>query len=537
MSCIRSAFFCLAAFLVSAASCPGYDTGWARTGVRAWYFGASGSDHPHPTPIAETYLLGEQQADSLALVQQSWTPNLLMNGWEFFTTKQIAAQKPGEEGPFWIHPNRLKPLQAGTGTIQWMGLERLVADHAPATQDTVPLCLLPARALFQLSEQRDIVRLKNQREQQSTEEYVFDVETGLLIYRTYMEGSTKAYLSLAEINYDFAAHRAYPEDKGMHTTYAGMYRAAALGNGMFQFYSQVQSRYGNEVIATLYAVLSGSVSATTHTTQHVIYHDGEDVARITDLSLTMGPIEQWEPCGDHWFWWMPPDHLGRNRITVWGATMDRSGVGTFVSPNTPGHPGFRSLTFDPEGFLTDLAVFNPTVGINVDSGVPCFQRLAHVLGRAEYADRMQRAIPTGDPVFGSAPTEPSPKIRAGAITLRHLPTVAHRGIPPVSRPAWNKYGETDMGRLRAEFEAAVRNIRAEYDLRLAEADEDAARSQQLREEKVQHIRTAVDIYMDALAVLQKESATQADFTRVEGEKFRVWQKFQRHLQDIDRPGD
>jgi len=258
--------FAMLSFVLPHAPACAEDTGWLQPGVRVWYIGgiAGSSDDSSASFSANTQeadLIHSTMGGIVYVVQQQ-----AINSWSIAipATNWVHAI-PGSEGLFWINPQRLNAMQAGQ-EVQWLGARRKVFAKASYTAETLPfLKLLPLDALFKLSPSREFVVLTNTSPSDDSQ-YFFDVATGLLCSKPGELGTALAggddvadafashVLSLAEINYDFAAGRAYAEQDGPHTAFAvtlSASRTEFLSNQKFRLDSKILSRHNDVILAAM----------------------------------------------------------------------------------------------------------------------------------------------------------------------------------------------------------------------------------------------------------------------------------------------
>jgi hypothetical protein len=390
------------------------DTGWFQVGVRVWYVGGTSAEPGTPSSNAqEADLIDRVEGGAVHVIQQQgsdhWKTPLPATDW--------VNLQPAEEGLFWISPARLKAITPGVGTglIKWLGRERVIYAKTTYTLDTLPfLALLPETVLFLLSPTRQIVTLRNKADDPPEGDYFFDVETGLLLSRTeYLDDTTKTMLTLSELNYDFATRQAFAEDDGPHSAYAGHYsatRAGFLDNQGFDLYVPVISRYANALLLTFNGnLMNVTLNQYYSFSYQMLYDRNTQTAAIRPVSnpslQSLGRASSmsasnadWQTNGTHLFCWIPPVDLQKDSLRVWNLDLSRqAGAGggtTFATTTMPAEPAFTSLTFDAAGFLTDLTLVAPAMGLSIDS-TRAAERNVTVDGRAYYGTQMKRAVPSG----------------------------------------------------------------------------------------------------------------------------------------------
>lgn len=496
------------------------DISWLQPGIRPWYFGSTQkvADEPPPSaPVATAFLIKDLQGDAVNMTQYTWSPSLVSTSWLGFTSGPVATRTK-DEGPFWALPSRLLPLQAGA-EFTWQGRKRTVSEHGAVGPDKVPVALLPARAMFQLTGTRDILWLRAEKEDGKPDEStLFDVETGILLYHSVLDDKSKLFLCLAEMNYDFAAKAGFQEDAGLHTSFAGVFGGSTLGAGAFMFHSQVQTRYKDEVVVNIISVLTGGGSQMSFK-NHLLYFNGRGEARITESALTPPPIEQWQVCGDHNFWWIPVPDLAQTSLKTWGTTLHRAnlvnGRTTFSTREIPAEPGLKSLTFDSRGFLCDMILQNVSLGILVDTAGFCFNRRADIMGPAEYAG-MTRAGPAGGHASGPGKTN----LHSVALSLGPL-EAGSAARPAATERARGKAQVSGLPALRAEYEAARADIE-QMNSQKTEQVTNVADLVVVGHANRERVRQLDKHYMDVLNQMQKNATSSALFSEIDAEKMRVW---------------
>ncbi len=205
-------------------------------------------------------------------------------------------------GPCWIHPLRLQTLALQE---HWMGHEITLIQHQTYTYDTFPYKLLPIAALFGISPTREIVKLTYMLPGLSTGNAYFDAETGILLYHHAMWGSAKMFFILSEINFDFAAGRAFPEDDGPHTGFRSFAIEVSLGStwgvggGSVGIHSMVEARYGKTIEMRVLSSISSAYGAGQADENFCFFGDVPVVKAIDATEAPNHPPTEWTPFGDH----------------------------------------------------------------------------------------------------------------------------------------------------------------------------------------------------------------------------------------------
>jgi hypothetical protein len=390
------------------------DLGWLQPGVRVWYVGGTG-ELTFSSNAQEGNLIDYFDGATLYVIQQqalvNWSSPLPPTNW--------ANPDPFSEGVFWINPQRLKAMNTGS-LVEWLGTTRLVKSKTSYSSDTIPfLRLLPLNALLELSPVREFVILTNTQNDpdkgESDGEYFFDVETGLMVSKTETLDLTRTMLSLSEINYDFVTHLAYAEDYGPHSAYAGRFAAARAGfldNQGFQLDSMILSRYHNVFLATLKVNLMNVTYNIYYTADYYLTYDASlDTALVRSIDS-----DEWVVNGDHFLWWMPPTDLSQDCIRVWDLDLNRQAVASEVTTfatSDLSQTAFPCISYESEGYLTDITVNAPDMGLYVESYSDTAKTI-RIEGREFYETQMKQGIPTNAP--STTTTTPGTTTTVGGLT-------------------------------------------------------------------------------------------------------------------------
>jgi len=235
------------------------DTGWMQKGVRVWYFGSAGSGMS--SDAEEAYLFASINGNTAQLTHHSG-----INHWSL-PTAETETGSILDKGPFWIHPQVLQTIAIGDN---WMGINITWMERATYTYDTfkntgelssLPYLLLPIKALFDLKNQREMVKLVYGRQYLDDVwgTAYFDAETGLCLFNLKLTVSNTVFFILSEINYDFANHRAFAEDNGPHTGFKSNIVKTSSGANYVMIQSSVETRYGNTVQMWVSTSAGGSI--------------------------------------------------------------------------------------------------------------------------------------------------------------------------------------------------------------------------------------------------------------------------------------
>ncbi|MBN2241422.1 MAG: hypothetical protein JW793_01935 [Acidobacteria bacterium] len=362
------------------------DFRWMQTGVRLWYFGGANTSNAE-----EAYLLGAVDGGNIQVTHHS-----AVDYWSLPNPAGVSWHPMNSQGPCWMHPQTLQNLQMGD---LWQGLEVTLITRADYTYDSFLDALpkrnhfLPVKALFDLAPQRQLVRIMFMIPGTLTGTAYFDADTGLLLYYNKSTGFVATFFILSEINYNFAAGRAFAEDEGPHTGF----RSYAMENSVTPIslvfiQSMVETRYGNTVELWVTTSLGGTIS-TINRDEHFCYFGDVPVLRRIDSEDAGASLpEQWNPFGEYLFWWVPPAALEETAVDVYDVSMGRTAVNpyTFSAATTPEHFHFTTLQFGDDGYMTEFFARDPTIGLELNV---IFQNQNRVDGLDYYRNTMGTARP------------------------------------------------------------------------------------------------------------------------------------------------
>jgi len=443
-----------------------FDMGWLRSGVRAWYFTVSITESANSKPsslqLAGVYTIKGVENGNLIVGEDYLT----MAAEVTLPSHDIIVQNPAKEGPIWISPPILAQLKTGD-RITWIGNEYVVSKRGMTSLDELIRFFvaspLPAVVALYLSSQgkeltagdvlsedvkrlqRDVVIIEGSRVEQNGERTyaaaAFDVETGLLLAEKFKatsgQSTMTSYMVLAEINYDFLRHEAFPEPKGPHTgfTYSATYNDMSTGYG-FTVIGACVGRYKGVEFFTLQAVLNPTYTILTDLIA-IVYDEGKEEAYAMnigsgqyDLGIPRGKVVR---IGDHAPLYIPPKDLSKDTITVWGVTLTNHGEGTFVATNYPQTFGFTQLTFNEEGYVQSMGIYAVIAGTPVN-----FQPTSPVS-----VDAFQKSLQDYQSKLGG-PVKPSPKPLITITTQTPQPT-SSINPPPTTNQGNNPTTTTPVG--------------------------------------------------------------------------------------------
>ncbi len=402
------------------------DMNWLVPGLRVWYRGtyaSPGNGQGGPSAVSTERVLtikelGPDGATVHVLVSSEYYSQVLSD-------RDEVVPRPYEEGQFWINPERLAGLRPGD-VIVWVGDEYQVSDRRVyGLDDLVNKYLLdttPALvALFTSSGgQRDIVALTGTIQGQAVYTFVFDVQTGLLIATlgrdAYQESTSLSVETLAEINYDFLSRSVFPEPEGPHSDYTmEFYYMEPFSDVMIDLRVNVIGRYSDIIMFAMTVMVSGGGSvpyasvALIWSGNNTVY--GKLLPAETGMpTVNIGLTDKTTVIGDHLPFYIGDD-LSADRITVWNVTMINNG-GTFVAQaSAPFY--FRSITFDSEGYATQVTLYISEIGTpaQLTTNNPGFQAQRQI-----YAERLGPAIPQPPPITATTTTTATPPVTAATAT-------------------------------------------------------------------------------------------------------------------------
>ena len=444
-----------------------FDMGWLRSGVRLWYFitsiTKSTNSKPSSLQLAGVYTIKGVENGNL-IVGEDYLP---MGTDVTLPSHDIVVQNPAREGPVWISPLILARLKTGD-RITWMGNEYVVSKRGMTSIDELIKSFvaspLPALLALYLSGQgreptardvlskdvtglrRDVVILEGSRVEQDGERTyaaaAFDVATGLLITEKFKATSGQStmisYMTLAEINYDFLRHEAFPEPEGPHTgfMYRAMYNDMSTGYGYSVVASCVGRYKGLElftiqlILNPTYVILSDLIALAYDEVREEAYAINLGNGQY-DLGLPRGKLVR---VGDHTPLYIPPKDLSKDTITVWGVTLTNHGEGTFVATNYPQTFGFTHLTFNEEGYVQSMGIYAVITGTPIN-----FQPTSPIS-----VDAFQTSLQYYQSKLGG-PVKPSPKPLVSIITQTSQPTTTPN--PPTTTNQETSNQQTNTGNL------------------------------------------------------------------------------------------
>jgi hypothetical protein len=408
--------FCLLMVLGLSLGLGAIDFGWMQPGVRAWYFGGVGLSGDMTSNAVEAYLIQSIAGGNVQYVRHSAV--------EFWTSPKPVENlgAPVNKGSFWIHPTVLQALAPGDF---WLDQEILTVAHNTYTYATfgeggMHYSLLPAKALFDLKAQREIVKITFRIDNFSIGTAFFDAETGLALMRnSRWQGGYAMFFILGEINYDFAQQAALAEDGGPHCGFKSRVAENALpgggghAGGVVDIQSGIETRYVNKIEMWVMSTYSGPYGMNTAIENY--YFDGNVpiVRRINHDQAGNFPPEQWNPFGQYLPWWLPPTvtqgnafsavSLALSAINVFDVSMTKTADQplTYTATQNPQRFYFSTLWFDSYGYLTQFSAKDPTIGLDIDAD-SIFGNGTMVYGLSYYRSTMGVATPgkpTTLPIF------------------------------------------------------------------------------------------------------------------------------------------
>jgi hypothetical protein len=370
------------------------DTGWMRSGIRAWYLGGADSGGVTSSDAEEAYLIGEANGTRVQV-----THHAAAGHWGTPMPVGVSEHDLADQGPFWIHPAVLAQLKPGPASF-WQGMEVLLVIRTLCTYETLPCgALLPALALFEASPQRVIVTVNYMMPGFSVGSAYFDAETGLLLQRHALWGYSKVFFLLAEINYDFTERVAFPEPDRPHPGFKSMISLTSFDGGMIVIHSLVEAamRERVETRVILNDTGAGPFGQSRALDFNACFFGEVPELRVINATEAEGRRPQtWDPLGEYLWWWVPPDALERAQIAILSGLLERvpvrSPVTEFSVQNEPEDLYLEWASFDATGYAAGLWMVDPIIGMSVGPH-NAFSPVISVDGLAYYRGQMGTAEP------------------------------------------------------------------------------------------------------------------------------------------------
>jgi hypothetical protein len=370
------------------------DVGWMQKGVRLWYLGAVDGGGVTSSNAEEAYRIDRIEGNNVRLTHHS-----ALDHWNSPRPADTGTYPLDGNGACWVHPQALQILKMGDF---WMGQEITLVVRSIYTYDTFPYHLLPAKVLFDLNPQREIVKISFMIAGFSVGNAYFDADTGILLYYHTLWGANKMFFILSEINYDFARRTAFSEDDGPHTGFKSFVSEQSMkppgvpGGGSVIIQSLVETRYGDIIEMRVLSSFSGSTGGLRTADENYCFFGRVPIVRAEDAATAPNfPPEQWNPRGEYLWWWVPVSALGRASINVFEVAMSRnpSTPFMFTASESPQDFYFSDLWFGSDGYMTRFAAKDAQLGIDLSPEDYIFQNLTTVHGLDYYRNVMKRAIP------------------------------------------------------------------------------------------------------------------------------------------------
>jgi Bacterial TSP3 repeat len=366
------------------------DVGWMQKGVRVWYLGGVGS--ASSSNAEEAYLFEDITGDSARVIHHS-----ALNHWGSPQAPETEMYSLAGKGPCWIHPLALQNLEMGD---YWMGFEITLVTRSLYTYDMLPYAFLPAKALFDLKPQREIVKIVYMIANYSTGTAYFDAETGLLLQYSTSDGFVTVFFILSEINYDFAAQTAFAEDEGPHTGFKSfvseqsMNYYSLIGGGSLIIQSLVETRYGNTV--EMRVLTANTKDSIKQLDENYCFFGDVPVLKYIDATEALHyPPENWDDSGEYLWWWLPRKALLKATINILDVPMIRTATApfTFTATEQPAGFFFSEIVFGNDGYMVEFSAKDSETGLDIDPGDDYFQNLTTVNGLDYYRNTMGLALP------------------------------------------------------------------------------------------------------------------------------------------------
>ena len=368
------------------------DVGWMQKGVRVWYLGGVGSGTS--SNAEEAYLFDSVEGDSVQVTHHS-----AINHWSSPNAPNTEMYPLSEKGPCWIHPQTLQNIEMGD---YWMGYQITLVVRSFYTYSTLPYALLPAKALFDLKPQREIVKLSYMIAGFSVGNAYFDSETGILLQYHTMWGGYQMFFILSEINYDFARQVVFAEDEGPHTGFKSFVSEQSMnmpgepGGGSVIIQSLVETRYGATIEMRTLTSYSGPTSGLKNADENYCFFGSIPILRRMDATQATNFLpELWDPFGEYLWWWVPPAALKKQTIVIFNVPMEKISTQPYVfsATESPERFFFTKIWFGNDGYMTAFSAKDATIGLDVDPDNWIFQNSTTVEGLDYYRNTMGKAMP------------------------------------------------------------------------------------------------------------------------------------------------
>lgn len=347
------------------------DVGWMQKGVRVWYFGGTGTGMS--SDAEEAYLFASINGNTAQLTHHAG-----INHWSL-PTAETETGSILDKGPCWIHPQVLQTIAIGDN---WMGINITWMERATYTYDTfkntgelssLPYLLLPIKALFDLKNQREMVKLVYGRQYLDDVwgTAYFDAETGLCLFNLKLTVSNTVFFILSEINYDFANQKAFAEDNGPHTGFKSNIVKTSSGANYVMIQSSVETRYGNTVQMWVSTSAGGSTNIYAPPNENYCFFGSVPVLRRKYMTATPNyPPEGWNEYGEYLWWWVPQEALQSSSINISNVPMTRTSTAPYTFAAIGAGTGlyFSNIIFDNDGYMTDFSAKYSAIGLNIDLG-------------------------------------------------------------------------------------------------------------------------------------------------------------------------
>ena len=369
------------------------DVGWMREGVRVWYLGGVGSGTS--SNAEEAYLFNAVSGDNVQVIKHS-----ALDHWGYPNAPETETYLLSDKGPCWIHPQVLQNIEMGDN---WMGFEITLVTRANYTYDTLPYRLLPAKALFDLKPQRELVKLVYMIPGFSTGNAYFDAETGLCLLYSQLSGYVTVFFVLSEINFNFAGGFAFAEDDGPHSGFKSLVSEQSIvfsgdGGGSVIIQSLVEARYGDTVEMRVLGSDSDSKGSLNWDKNYCFFGSIPIVRSMDAAEASNYPPEEWNEESEYLWWWVPENALQKPAINVFGVSMAKSSAVPYTFTATQQKDGlfFSSIILGDDGYLTEFSAKDTETGLDIDPGDDVFQNLTTVYGLDYFRSTMGTAVPESD---------------------------------------------------------------------------------------------------------------------------------------------
>ena len=299
-------------------------------------------------------------------------------------------------------------MTCNTGPIYFNSQKGILILDEVSPSGVIPYLLLPIKVLFNLSPQRNLVKIVYyDPDQTSTGIAYFDTDTGLLLLRENSSGYVTIFFILSEINYNFANKIAFAEDNGPHTGFQSNAIEYTSLTNFVQILSSVETRYGSTVQMWVTSQAGGNGgNSYVWPNENYCFFGSEPVLKRKEVTVTPNyPPEGWNAYGEYLWWWVPAEALADTTINIFNVPMARTSTSpyTFEATEAGSSLYFSKIIFDNDGYMTTFYAKDPTINLDLSLGdlIPNNS----IAGLTYYKNTMGTAIPDPDGDHDGMPDE------------------------------------------------------------------------------------------------------------------------------------